>query len=257
VKLALITGGFRRLGSEIARRLAGEGYHLALHGIAAAMPDDALARELEARGTIWKPFQADLANAAEIDSLLGAVEEAFGRSPNVLVNNAAMFADDDWQSVTMDSLLAHYAVNAAAGVILAQGLARGLSPDERGVVVNILDQRVANPHGDQLSYTLSKQAAAAATRTLALALAPRVRVCGIAPGLTLPTPAYGAGQVERLADMMPLQQLPRASDIVDALVYLLGAEAVTGQILFVDGGASLRSFDRDFVHLAVDGERSG
>lgn len=254
--LALVTGGFRRLGAAIAHRLADAGYDLALHGSEGSAPEAGLVEELEGKGVRCRPFHADLAYAAEIDALLASVETEYGAPPTALVNNAARFDDDDWQSATMDGLIAHYTVNVAAGVLLAQGLARRLPSGATGAVVNILDQRIANPHGDQLSYTLSKQAAAAATRTLAVALAPKVRVCGVAPGLTLPTPDYGADQVERLATMMPLERLARPEDIAEAVVYLLGAEAVTGQIVFVDGGAWLTSFERDFVHLAKGGEGS-
>jgi pteridine reductase len=249
VTLALVTGGLRRLGAAIARRLAEEGYALALHGRAPAEPEAELAEALERHATHWAFFPADLSRASDVESLLPAVERAFGRAPAVLINNAALFVEDDWRSVTMEAMLAHYAVNAAAGVTLARGLAERLGPEERGVVVNIVDQRVAGPHGDQLSYTLSKQAAAMATRTLARALAPRVRVCGVAPGLTMPTADYGPEQVERLAGLMPLRSLPRPRDVADAVLYLIGAEATTGQILFVDGGAWLESFERDFVYL--------
>lgn len=246
-KLALVTGGFRRIGAAIARRLAGAGYQLALHAHAAAEPEPELAAALD--GVRWAPFRADLSSAEEIEALLAAVEAEFGTAPAVLVNSAAMFEDDRWETAGMDCLLDHYRVNAAAPVLLATGLARRLSTGARAVVVNILDQRIANPPADQLSYTLSKQAAAGATRTLARALAPAVRVCAVAPGLTIPTPDYAEGQLDRLAKMMPLGRLPAPDDVAEAVLYLVSAEAVTGQVLFVDGGASIESFARDFVYL--------
>ncbi len=256
MKLALVTGGLRRLGAAIAGRLAEQGYALALHGHGSAEPEAELAGTLERLGTRWAAFAADLSSAAGVEALLPAVEEAFGRAPELLVNNAALFLEDDWRSATMESMLAHYSVNTAAGVRLACALAECLGSEGRGVVVNILDQRVASPHGDQLSYTLSKQALAAATRTLARALAPRLRVCGVAPGLTLPTADYGPRQVERLAEMMPLGRLPGPGDVADAVLYLAGAESVTGQTLFVDGGAWLESFERDFVHIGRQGREA-
>jgi NAD(P)-dependent dehydrogenase (short-subunit alcohol dehydrogenase family) len=249
VKLALVTGGLRRLGAAIAGRLAGDGYALALHARDSTEPDAELAGTLERHGTRWAAFAADLSRPTDVEALLPAVEKAFGKAPDVLVNNAALFAEDDWRSATIEAMVAHYAVNAAAGARLACALAERLGPERRAVVVNIADQRVAGPHGDQLSYTLSKQAAAAATRTLARALAPRVRVCAVAPGLTMPTADYDAPQVERLAARMPLGALPRPSDVADAVLYLIGAQATTGQVLFVDGGAWLESFERDFVYL--------
>jgi pteridine reductase len=249
VKLALVTGGLRRLGAAIARALAEQGYALALHGHAAPELEPELAAVLAREGTRWADFAADLSRQAEVEALLPAVEASFGRPPDLLVNNAALFGEDDWRSATMEAMLAHYAVNAAAGVTLACAFADRLGPEGRGVVVNIVDQRVASPHGDQLSYTLSKQAAAGATRTLARALAPRLRVCAVAPGLTIPTADYSPEQLERLAARMPLGHLPRPGDVAAAVLYLAGAEATTGQVLFVDGGAWLESFERDFVYL--------
>ncbi|HEX8191495.1 MAG TPA: SDR family oxidoreductase [Allosphingosinicella sp.] len=245
--LALVTGGFRRIGAAIARRLAAAGYDLALHAHEAAEPEPELAAALE--GVRWAPFRADLSSADDIEALLDAVVSEFGAPPSVLVNSAALFENDRWDTAAMSCLLAHFKVNAAAPVLLAAGLARRLPDDGRAVVVNILDQRIANPPADQLSYTLSKQAAAGATRTLARALAPRLRVCGVAPGLTIPTPDYDERQLERLAAMMPLGRLPSPEDVADAVLYLVSASAVTGQILFVDGGAALESYERDFVYL--------
>lgn len=249
MSLALVTGGFRRIGGAIARRLAETGHDLALHahGPAEPEPEPALAAALEGRR--WAPFRADLASGEDVDALLDAVEREFGRPLDVLVNCAALFEDDCADNVSMACLTRHFSVNAAAPVLLAAGLARRLPPEGKAVVVNILDQRIANPPADQLSYTISKQAAAGATRTLARALAPRVRVCAVAPGLTLPTREYGPGQMERLAGIMPLGLLPTPEDIAEAVLYLVSARAVTGQILFVDGGASLESWERDFVHL--------
>jgi pteridine reductase len=116
-------------------------------------------------------------------------------------------------------------------------------------VIHILDQRILNPVADQLAYTLSKQALWQATRTLAISLAPAVRVNAIAPGLTLPTQDYAPGQMDRIAGMMPLGLLPSPADIAEAALYLASARAVTGQTIFVDGGANLTAFPQDFVDL--------
>jgi pteridine reductase len=162
------------------------------------------------------------------------------------VNNAARFADDNADSADAAALDAHLAVNFSAPVALTLALHRA---GATGSIVNIVDQRVRNPVPDQLSYSLSKAALASATRTLAVALAPRLRVNAVAPGLTLPTGDYSREQMQRLAGAMPLGQLPTPNDIADAVAWLAGATSVTGQTLFVDGGANLKSYDRDFVHL--------
>ncbi|NIJ08094.1 NAD(P)-dependent dehydrogenase (short-subunit alcohol dehydrogenase family) [Sphingomonas vulcanisoli] len=251
MKLALVTGGTRRLGAAIAARLATAGYDLALHSHRASEPEPDLTKAIRHAGVRWGAFTADLADPQEIDALIPAVAAHFGQAPNVLVNSASRFGGDDWASADMATMLDHYAINAAAPALLARALAAGLGEDE-GVVINLLDQRIASPPPDQASYTASKLALAGITQALARALAPRVRVCGVAPGLTLPTPDYSAAQLERLKAMMPLNRLPTPADIAAAVLYLTEAKATTGQVIFVDGGASLRTFDRDFEFLGRD-----
>lgn len=242
MKLALVTGGYRRIGAAIAAGLAREGWTLALHSHHAAAPDGELASALGE----WRGFVADLGEAAQVEALVPAVETAFGAVPTLLVNCASLFEDDDAATADAASLARFHAVNALAPQALALALARR---GGAGAVVNILDQRVRNPVPDQLSYSLSKAALASATRTLAVALAPRWRVNAVAPGLTLPSPAHDAAVMERARALMPLQRLPAPDDIVAAAMYFANAEAVTGQTLFVDGGASLTGFPRDFGNL--------
>lgn len=246
MRLALVTGGHRRLGAVISARLAAEGWTLAIHGAHDAEPDAALAQVFADHKTRWHGFVADLSDAAAVDGLVPAVCAHFGKAPDLLVNNASRFVDDTAASATAAELAAHHAVNTAAPIALALALHRTGS---RGAIVNIIDQRVRNPVPDQFSYGLSKAALAAATRTLAVSLAPQLRVNAVAPGLTLPTRDYDDALMARIAAAMPLGRLPSPSDIADAVVFLAGAESVTGQTLFVDGGASLKSFDRDFVFL--------
>ena len=249
MKLALVTGGFRRLGAVIASRLASEGWALALHCREMADPDHDLAAILALHRTQWHGFAVDLADGAAITTLLPAIVRPFGRAPDLIVNNASRFVDDDASTVSVDALTAHMSVNLSAPVMLATGLSALLEAGRTGAVVNITDQRVRQPNGDQLSYTLSKQALAAATETLARALAPKIRVNAVAPGLTMPTEDYRPAQMVALEEMMPLRRLPEPDEIADAVLWLANAEAVTGQTLFVDGGAALRSFERDFIYL--------
>jgi pteridine reductase len=249
MKLALVTGGFRRLGGAIAARLAQEGWALALHCHRDSEPDADLALALAANGTVWKGFQAELADGAAVEALIPAIVTHFGRAPDLLVNSASRFVHDDWQSITPESLATHNAVNLAAPVLLAAGLSRALSEGSNAAIVNIVDQRVRQPNGDHLSYLLSKQGLSEATLTLARALAPRIRVNAVAPGLTIPTDDYLPAQMVRLAAAMPLGILPEPEDIADAVLWLAEARATTGQTIFVDGGANLKSFDRDFEFL--------
>jgi NAD(P)-dependent dehydrogenase (short-subunit alcohol dehydrogenase family) len=246
VKLALVTGGHRRLGAAISARLAADGWTLAIHGAHDAAPDAALSAAFAAHGTVWRGFVADLANGDAVEDLIPAVAADFGKVPDLLVNNASRFVDDTAATATAADVAAHHAVNAAAPVALALALHRS---GGQGSIVNIIDQRIRNPVPDQFSYGLSKAELASATRGLAVSLAPRLRVNAVAPGLTLPTVDYDAALMARIADAMPLGLLPSPDDIADAVAYLANAKSVTGQTLFVDGGASLKSFARDFVYL--------
>jgi NAD(P)-dependent dehydrogenase (short-subunit alcohol dehydrogenase family) len=251
--LAIVTGGMTRMGAVIAARLADAGYDLALHKRAPVAPDPDLADALARNGTAWKNFCADLADADAVTALMAEVIDHFGHTPVLLVNNASLFAESRWASLTAVEIDAAMRVNLTAPVILATQLARALSTGARASIVNIVDQRVANPVPDQIAYTLSKQALWQATRTLAVALAPHVRVNAVAPGLTLPTDDYGVAQWDRLAARMPLSVLPTPGQIADAVLYLAGADATTGQTIFVDGGAHMAPMDRDFVYLNREG----
>jgi pteridine reductase len=249
LKLALVTGGFHRIGAVIAARLAEEGWALALHSRKPTEPDRGLAAILALHETRWHAFVANLSESVETITLLPAVVAHFGQAPDLIVNNASLFEWDDAGSITPQSLATHMAVNMFAPVLLATALAQYGDESARAAVVNILDQRIKQPNGDQLSYTLSKQALAAATDTIARVLAPRIRVNAVAPGLTLPTDEYRPAQMEALGKAMPLERLPEPDDIADAVLWLAQARATTEQTIFVDGGASLKSYERDFMYL--------
>lgn len=248
MKLALVTGGCHRVGGAIAARLAADGWALALHGRARAEPDAALRRAIAQAGVDWHGFAADLSDPEAVTGLVDRVSDHFGAAPSLLVNNASVFGADDLDTMTIEALTGYFAVNTAAPVVLARNVA-AKAGEGGAVIVNILDQRIRHPGGDQASYTVSKLALAGATQMLARALAPHVRVCAVAPGLTLPTEDYKPDQMRRLAGAMPLGLLPEPADIADAVLFLASARATTGQVIYVDGGANLTSFERDFLYL--------
>jgi len=248
--LALVTGGCRRLGAAICVALADAGHDIAIHSSPDSAPEPGLGERLAAAGAAWHHVTADLADAAAVAGLLPAVATACGRLPALLVNNAARFDYDVPETVTQAGLLDHYAVNTAAPLLLAQALAATAGPDAPRTVVNILDQRIAAPNADQFGYTLSKLALADATMILARRFAPHVRVCGVAPGLTLPTADYDEALMAKAAALMPLERLAEPAEIAGAVVYLAQARAITGQTMFVDGGAHLCRYARDFLFLA-------
>ena len=246
--LAIVTGGKRRLGAEIAAKLAAAGYALALVSHMDTPPEAALAEALQANASEWHPFTFDL-SAGDPAKLMDMITTHFGRTADLLVNNAAMFGQDDWQTMTLATLEAHFRLNLFAPLLLSQALVQAAGPKARPAIVNILDQRIVNPHHDQMSYTLSKQALETSIRSMAASFTGRARYNGVAPGLVIATDDYTAEQETRLAQMMPLGALPSPSAVADAVVYLAQAQDVTGQVIFVDGGAHLKSFDRDFMHL--------
>ena len=250
-KLALVTGGLHRVGAAISARLAREGYMLALHKRSPGKADPVLAEALAETGAISHRFAADLADPAAVNALIPAIIETFGRAPDLLVNNAALFAEGEWADLSSETLAGMMQVNPQAPVMLAKALVAA-SEGKRPAIVNIVDQRVAHPVPDQIAYSLSKSALWQATQTLAVAFANRARINAVAPGLTLATGDYSDAQIKRLAKRMPLGALPTPAQIADAVVYLARAEAVTGQTIFVDGGAHLAPMERDFVALERD-----
>ncbi len=248
--VALVTGGLHRIGAAIARALAVAGYDLVLHYARDGVAEAGLAEALAGAGATWHRVAADLARPDAAAALFAEAAAVGGRAPTLIVNNASRFGDGGWQGLSDAAMAQHLAINLTAPVMLARELAKAATTNgTTGAVVNILDQRVINPVPDQTAYTISKQALWQATRTLAVAMAPAVRVNAVAPGLTLPTDDYAPGQMERLAGAMPLARLATPAEIAAAVVYLAGAESVTGQTIFVDGGANLRSFERDFVGM--------
>lgn len=246
--LAIVTGGKRRLGAEIASKLADAGYALALVSHLDSQPETNLLAALHKNDSEWHSFTFDLSTGNPA-ALVETMSAHFGRAPDLLVNNAAMFGQDDWESMSLETLEAHFRLNLFAPLLLSKAVVDAAGAHARPAIVNILDQRVVNPHRDQISYTLSKQALAASIRSMAASFAGRARYNGVAPGLVISTDDYTAEQEARLADMMPLGALPSPSAVAEAVVYLAKAEDVTGQVIFVDGGAHLKSFDRDFMHL--------
>lgn len=248
--LALVTGGVKRVGAAIAARLAAAGYALALHGHSDAVPEDRLSGTLEETGCEWFGFQQDFTDEGAAETLIDQVVRHFGRTPDLIVNSASIFGQDDASSIDEKALQEHFRVNSMVPVLLTTALHhRRAETGDRACIIHILDQRIRNPNRDQLSYTLSKQALAGSVRSLAVACADRLRINGVAPGLTLTAGEYGDDQLANITAMMPLARLPDTDDIADAVLYLARADAVTGQILYVDGGANLKGFDRDFVHL--------
>lgn len=247
-KVALVTGAARRIGREIALALARDGWDIGVHY--ATSRDDAqhAVAEIEALGRRAVAVNRDLAVEAGVRSLLAECADELG-PVTCVVNNASLFERDDAASFSGEHLVRAMRTNVAAPVLLAHALHDQLPPDAHGVVVNLLDQKLFNPNPDFLSYTLSKAALQEATRLLAMALAPKVRVVGVAPGLTLVSGEQSEAGFERAHSRTPLGRSSTPEDIAQAVVYLAKAGAVTGTTLLVDGGQHLVPSERDVMFL--------
>jgi NAD(P)-dependent dehydrogenase (short-subunit alcohol dehydrogenase family) len=241
---ALVTGGAKRIGRAICLELAAAGFDVAVHHRDSHDEAADLVREIEGMGRRAVSLSADLADVIATHELIGRAVEALGPL-SVLVNNASVFADDRLDTITGESWSAHLDVNLRAPVLLAQGFARQ-APDGASIV-NILDQRVLKPDPRFFSYGLSKSALWVATRTMAQALAPRIRVNGVGPGPTLPSVHQAAGEFEAEARATPLQRAGSPEAVADAVRWLVDAGQVTGQMIAVDGGQHLAWRTPDIV----------
>lgn len=256
--VALVTGAARRLGRVIALSLARHGWDVAVHCHRSLAEAEAVAAEIAALGRRSVVLQADLADEAATLQLIERCREALG-TPTCLVNNASLFQYDVAQSFGYASLDTHMRTNVAAPLTLSRALYRALESEagsdgnegvaRRGVVINLLDQKLSNLNPDFLSYTLSKSALQTATVLLAQAFAPRLRVVGLAPGITLVSGAQSDAGFAAAHRMTPLGRSSTPEDIAGAVCYLAEADAITGTTLYVDGGQHLMPLDRDVMFL--------
>jgi NAD(P)-dependent dehydrogenase (short-subunit alcohol dehydrogenase family) len=250
--VALVTGGAHRLGREIALELAAQGWDVALHYRNSQAQAHDTVQELHALGADARAFAADLADEGACRALVPAVLGHFGRL-RAVVNNASLFEYDDVHSFGHAQMDRHWRSNVAPAVLLAQALHAHLDgAAATGCVVNLLDQKLWNPNPDYLSYTLSKAALEAANTLLAQALAPRLRVCGVAPGVTLPSGPMDQAGFAAAHRLTPLQRSSTGPDIARAVRFLLESPAITGTTLLVDGGQHLSAQSRDVMFLAKD-----
>ena len=246
----LVTGAARRIGRAIALEAARGGWDVAVHVHRAGPEADACCAQLQAIGARAEVLAADLADEAAVGTLVPSVAERFGRI-DAIVNNASLFEEDGVADFGYAAMARHGCVNVGAPVLLARALHDRLAAREgQGCIVNLLDQKLWNPNPDYFSYTLSKAALREATVMLAQALAPRVRVCAVAPGVTLPSEAMTPAVFEAAHRMTPLGRSSTPEDIARAVRFLLESPAITGHTLLVDGGQHLQAQPRDVLHLA-------
>ncbi|HJW40936.1 MAG TPA: SDR family oxidoreductase [Rhizomicrobium sp.] len=243
---ALVTGGGARIGAALVRRLATDGWAVAIHYHNSAHEAEALAQEIMTAGGRAVALGCDLSDVAALAKLFERANAALGFC-SLLVNNASAFEYDDISNISRENLEKLFAVNLHAPVLLARDFAKQLPDGTKGLIVNLLDQKVFNLNPDFLSYTLTKSTLEAATRLLAQALGPNVRVCGIAPGLTLKSGEQTERGFEAAHTKTPLGFGSEPADIAEALSFLVKVPSITGTTIVVDGGQHLQPRTRDVM----------
>ena len=236
---ALVTGGAQRLGRAIALSLAGAGHPVAIHCRDSRDAADNLAAEIEAAGGQAAVVAADLGREEQTACLVAAAAAAIGPL-SVLVNNASTFERDEWDTVDRASWDAHLEPNLRAPFVLIQAFAAALPPGAEGNVINLLDQRVWSLTPHFVSYTVSKAGLWALTQTMALALAPRIRVNAIGPGPALPSPRQSPEQFARQCASTPLGRGTSPDEVGEAVLAILALRSMTGQMIALDGGQHMQ-----------------
>jgi NAD(P)-dependent dehydrogenase (short-subunit alcohol dehydrogenase family) len=247
----LVTGAAKRLGRKIALKLAANGWRVGVHyrdSVEEARRTTAECAQLTPGAAA---FRSNLGNETAVRNLVPTVLAEFGHL-DAVVNCASTFEHDTAATFSFEAMEKHMRSNAGAAILISQALHTHIGkrskadPHARGVVVNLLDQKLWNQNPDFMSYTLSKAALEAANTMLALALSPIVRVVGVAPGLTLTSPMLAQEKFEQLHKLSPLGKSSTPEDVAGAVLFVLQNQSITGTTLLVDGGQHLMRFERDF-----------
>ncbi len=237
-RAAVVTGGAVRVGRAICEALAREGAHVYIHYNRSMEPAAALRDEIVAGGGVAAVGSSDLSDPSAAQSLIDKATDALG-PVSLLVNSASAFPTDTIEEVTVDGWRATMDLTLGSPLFLTQAFARRLGSDGKGAIVNITDAKTMRPYREHLSYMLAKGGIDTLTRAAALALAPNVRVNAVALGVILPPPGEGEEYAKALAAELPLARVGRADVVADTVVYLATNDFITGEIVYLDGGAAL------------------
>lgn len=238
-RTALVTGGARRIGRQLALALGREGARVAVHFHRSESEATSLVAELREMGAETMALGGDLTDPAVASSLVDRVAAALG-PVDVLVNNASIFAPGEALATTLAEWQANLAIHATAPLLLSQGLARQLPAGSDGVIINLNDWRAGRPGPDHFAYTISKVALHGMTASLAQAFGPRgIRVCELALGAVMAPAAGEDGYLKTLRQEIPTRRFPSVDDVATALVFLVRTPSVNGVTLPIDGGRGL------------------
>lgn len=238
-RAALVTGGARRIGRALTLALARQGADVVIHFRASGDEAEETAALVRQCGVRAELVQGDLAEAGCCSELVALAARTLGRPLDILLNNASVFAQGDLATTTAAQWDHNQAVNLRAPFLLAQGLAAHLAPDQTADIVNLNDYRALRPGADHFAYTISKVGLHGLTRSLAAALAPRVKVNELALGAVLPPEKAPAEYMHTLRSEIPTGRFPTVDEVVQGLLFLLGNGSVTGQTICIDGGRNL------------------
>lgn len=237
-RTVLITGAAKRIGRALAEDFGARGWAVAVHYHGSSADAEDVAASIRKAGARAVTLKADLADHRAVEALVPAAVSALG-PVGCLINNASIFERDEAATANLDSWERHQAVNLRAPFFLTQSFAKHLAAPAQGLVINIIDERVWHLTPHFMSYTVSKTGLWTLTQTLAMALAPRIRVNAIGPGPTLPSPYQNQAQFDRQQARMPLGRGTAPSEICTAARFILEAPAMTGQMIALDGGQHL------------------
>jgi pteridine reductase len=237
-KVAIVTGGARRLGKALALSLAAKGTRLVIHYGSSAGPADETVAEIRALGSDAGAVQADLRQPGQASVMIARAVDRFGQL-DILVNSAAVFERGDVFGTTEGSWDRHFAINLKSPFFLSQAFAAHVGRERPGAIVNIADWRATRPGPDYVAYTLTKAGLVTMTQSLALGLAPNIRVNAIAPGAILPPPDRDQAYLEKLAQSIPARRVGSPAEVAKAMLFLLESDFVTGELIFVTGGEHL------------------
>jgi len=237
-KIALVTGSAKRIGREIVLALAREGAGVVIHYRRSEEEADSLWNELAHHGVSSWVVRADFEKLDEVESLVPRAIQEAGRL-DILINNASDFPVETLDNLTFDSLTRNIQINAWAPFALGRSFAQHV---ERGKIVNLIDSRTADFDWSHAGYILAKHLLLVLTRMTALQYAPNITVNGVSPGLILPPPDKDESYVERLVGTVPLKKHGGPEDVVEAVIYLLKSDFLTGTVIQVDGGRHLKEY---------------
>jgi NAD(P)-dependent dehydrogenase (short-subunit alcohol dehydrogenase family) len=241
-RTAIVTGGAKRIGSEICRALAEDGWHLLIHCNRSRDEAEALARELGGSAVI----SADLASPNAAEKIIEGLQDL--PPARLLVNNASRFSYDSAGDFSLESWNAHLDINLRAPALLSKAFAE--HAEGSGLIINLLDAKLAQPNADFFSYTISKMGLAGLTELMARAFAERyMRVCGIAPSVTLVSGPQSRDNFDKVHNLNALGRGVRVEEIVAALRFLISTPTITGQVITLDGGQRFLTLPRDVQFL--------